>query len=298
MTKKKTTSTRRKSPESKKTPRKRSASRQRSAIQKPQMKIKTGEAARQAQAEQASRPLTVWGVLIRFLPVWVLILMILILAPTLPLRAVQGFVGWVGGLFPGAQTPQSVEPVFIVEDAEGRSLEDSELPEPSWSLEVSPVFTPEVRAWANEIGVWSTAYRIKPNTIATLMQIESCGNPDIVSPAGAAGLFQVTSVHFEEGENPLDPDTNARRGLTYFAEMYARANGDLGLALAAYNAGPSVLTLSPAEWPAETQSYQFWGSGIYEEAELGLDESPTLQDWLEAGGAALCEQAAESLGAE
>jgi soluble lytic murein transglycosylase-like protein len=296
MTKKKSTSTRRKTPQSKKTPRKRSASRQRS-VQKPQMKIKTGEAARQARAEQASRPLTVWGVVIRFLPVWVLILMILILAPALPLRAVQGIAGWVGGLFPGAGTAESVEPVFIVEDAESRPL-DRELPTPSWSLEIASVFTPEVRAWEDEIGVWSTAYRIKPNLIATLMQIESCGNPEIVSPAGATGLFQVTPIHFEEGEDPLDPDTNARRGLTYFADMYARANGDLGLALAAYNAGPSVLTLSPAEWPAETQSYQFWGSGIYEEAELGLDQSPTLQDWLEAGGAALCEQAAEALGGE
>lgn len=297
MTKKKSTSSRRKTP-SKKTPRKRSASRRNAPIQKPQMKIKTGEAARQARAEQASRPLTVWGVLIRLLPVWALVLAILILAPTLPLRAVQGVVGWVGGLLPGPQVPVSAEPVFIVDDAEGRSLEGGELPELNWSLDMSPVFTPEVRTWEEEIAVWSTAYRIKPNLIATLMQIESCGNPEIASPAGAAGLFQVTPIHFEEGEDPLDPDTNARRGLTFFADMYARANGDLGLAMATYNAGPSVLVLSPTEWPAETQDYQFWGSGIYEEAELGLEQSPTLQDWLEAGGAALCEEAAEVLGLE
>ena len=125
---------------------------------------------------------------------------------------------------------------------------------------------------------------------------ESCGNPNAVSEQGAQGLFQVMPLHFAQDESPFDPDTNAQRGLQFFADMYAAANGDPGLTFAAYNAGSSVLEQSPSAWPEETQYYQFWGSGIFEEAERGLDQSPTLLEWLMAGGAELCNQAAEELG--
>ena len=268
----------------------------RPSFEKPKLRLSTGDAARQAQQEEAQRPLTIWGLLIRLLPVWALRLMILILEPALPIRAIGGLVRAVSGL--GVRSPvvqqTAAEPVFIVEGAESRPPAD--IPTPAWDLSIASVFTPEVQYWADDIANWSLAYRIKPNLIATLIQIESCGNPSAVSAAGALGLFQVLPLHFAEGGDPLDPGTNARRGLTFFAEMYAQANGDLGLTFAAYNGGPGVLDLSPAEWPAETQAYQFWGSGIFEEAELGLRESPTLLDWLAAGGQGLCDQAAVSLG--
>lgn len=263
------------------------------ARRKPKVTVRVGKDAREAMQEEDGRPLTLLALLIRLLPVWVLIAIILLLEPTLPLRAING-LGRLVGIGRQAEEAPVAEPVFIVEEAQGLPLQN-DLPTPSWSLEISEVFTPEVQAWAEKIGEWSLTYRIKPNLIATLMQIESCGNPEAGSPAGAQGLFQVVPLHFMDDEDPYDPETNALRGLTYFAEVYAQANGDLGLALAAYNGGPGMISVSPADWPDETQAYQFWGSGIYEEAEMGLSESPTLQDWLDAGGNALCEQAADEL---
>lgn len=265
-------------------------------IEKPRLIVKTGEAARQAQREQEAHPhITFWGMMIRLLPLWALLIMILLLEPALPVRAVGAAVGWVRSLIPGRGASPISEPVFIVEGAQGGSVE-GELPLPNWSLELSPAFTPEVQYWEDRIAEWSLAYRVKPNLIATLMQIESCGNPAAQSAMGAQGLFQVMPLHFAEGEDPLDPDTNARRGLQYFVEMYAASNGDIGLTFAAYNGGPSVIELSPSEWASETQDYQFWGSGIFEETEQGLRESPTLLDWLAAGGESLCVQAAGALG--
>ncbi|MBI3361154.1 MAG: hypothetical protein HY023_08590, partial [Chloroflexi bacterium] len=41
---------------------------------------------------------------------------------------------------------------------------------------LSPLFTPEVRHWEKDIVKWSAAYGIDPNLVATVMQIESCGN--------------------------------------------------------------------------------------------------------------------------
>lgn len=263
-------------------------------LTKPRVEIKRGQEAREARAEDARQPLSIWGVVIRFLPVWALLIMILILAPTLPFRI-------IGSVFAGLFSRETViveqtaEPLFIVE---GNSIlpEESDLPPPDWSLEIASFYTPEVQYWAEDIARWSVTYRVRPNIIATLIQIESCGDPLVSSEAGAMGLFQVMPIHFAEEEDPFNSDTSARRGLAFFAEMLASANGDVGLAFAAYNGGPSVFTLSPSEWAAETRYYQFWGSGIYEEAEAGLTQSPTLIEWLDAGGASLCSHAANTLG--
>ena len=78
---------------------------------------------------------------------------------------------------------------------------------------ISPLFTPEVQAWESEILAWSEKYRLDPNLVATVMQIESCGYQMAESRAGAKGLFQVMPYHFQDGENPYHPSTNAKRGL-------------------------------------------------------------------------------------
>ncbi len=262
-------------------------------IEKPRVSIRPKTAA-EAKEEQEQTPTTFWGWMFRFLPVWALLIVILILAPTLPIQAVRSVVGWVGNLLPDSPPP-SVEPVFIVENPDAIPPQ-GDLPTPNWSLEIASFFTPEVQYWRDSIARWSLTYRVRPNMIATLLQIESCGDPTVVSEAGAQGLFQVLPLHFAESEDPFDPEINARRGLEYFAQMLATANGDPGLAFAAYNGGPSVFYSSPTEWPRETQDYQFWGSGIYEEAEMNLQESPTLLQWLAAGGAGLCQRAAVTLG--
>ena len=131
--------------------------------------------------------------------------------------------------------------------------------------------------------------------LATIMQIESCGDPQANSHAGAQGLFQVMPFHFTAGENMLDPDTNARRGANYFAERLVQTSGDVGKAFAGYNGGHVAAGSSWNNWAAETQRYFVWSTGIYEEAKAGLTSSPTLQEWYAAGGTSLCNQAANRL---
>jgi soluble lytic murein transglycosylase-like protein len=158
---------------------------------------------------------------------------------------------------------------------------------------LSPVFTPEVRRWENEILAWAAAYAIDPNLVATVMQIESCGNPVVASHAGAQGLFQVMPFHFAAGENMVDPQTNAARGLAYLARGLELAGGQVGLALAGYNGGHSQIGRDSSLWPNETQRYYYWGTGIYEEAAAGAAQSARLAEWLAAGGASLCARAAQ-----
>jgi hypothetical protein len=163
-------------------------------------------------------------------------------------------------------------------------------------LEISPVFTPEVQYWAGRIQVWSAAAGLDPNLVATVMQIESCGDPHALSRAGAMGLFQVMPFHFTAADDPYAPDTNALRGMDYLRRSLETASGDPRLALAGYNGGIGVIGLSESAWAAETQRYAFWGSGIYAQASSGAGESPRLQEWLAANGVYLCRQAHDRLG--
>jgi hypothetical protein len=161
---------------------------------------------------------------------------------------------------------------------------------------IAPVFTAEVKYWEPQIIAWSQEHGVDPNLAAIIMQIESCGDPHAASYAGAQGLFQVMPFHFAAGEDALDPDTNARRGLNYFVERLAQTNGDIGRAFAGYNGGHVAAASSWDQWAAETQRYYRWSTGIYSDIQSGLTQSPTIDSWLQAGGASLCRQAAQRIG--
>lgn len=101
--------------------------------------------------------------------------------------------------------------------------------------------------------------------------------------------------HFAVGERPFEPEVNARRGLRYLARSLGLAAGDRRLTLAGYNGGHAVIGWPISRWPNETLRFADWGIGILQDAEAGLAPSPGLQAWLRAGGAALCQRAAEFL---
>lgn len=161
---------------------------------------------------------------------------------------------------------------------------------------ISPIFTREVRYWEDKIVSWAQQYGLEPNMVAIIMQVESCGDPQAESIAGASGLFQVMPFHFQAGEDRFNPDTNALRGLQYFADRLAQTGGDVGRAFAGYNGGHVAAAGNWESWAYETQRYYVWTTGLYEDLGIGLGESPTLQRWLSAGGASLCKQAALRLG--
>jgi soluble lytic murein transglycosylase-like protein len=166
---------------------------------------------------------------------------------------------------------------------------------------LAPLFTPEVRYWAGVIQSWAAESGLDANLLATVMQIESCGDPLARSRAGAMGLFQVMPYHFYAMDNPYDPDTNALRGMAYLKRSLEAAQGDIRLTLAGYNGGISVISRAESAWAEETQRYVYWGSGIYQDAVTtndtsGAGESLRLQEWLAAGGTSLCKQARQRLG--
>lgn len=163
-------------------------------------------------------------------------------------------------------------------------------------------FTISVEYWEPAIYSWAEESQINPNLIATIMQIESCGNPYVSSHAGAQGLMQVMPANFQDGDNQLDLNTNMRTGVSIFQDCLKYSTDpnfdgitdqgpDVGLALVCYNGGPSLLSLPQSQWYNESQAYYRWGTGIWRDASQGLAYSSTLDAWLNAGGSNLCTQA-------
>jgi len=158
-------------------------------------------------------------------------------------------------------------------------------------------FAPEVLRWEAEILEWAGEHELDANLVATVMQIESCGDPQALSGAGAMGLFQVMPYHFADGEDSYAPATNALRGLAYLAKSMDNFEGDASMAMAGYNGGINGASRPQVQWAQETVDYQYWGENIYEDAREGRSNSAVLNEWMAAGGASLCAQAGQRLAA-
>lgn len=84
---------------------------------------------------------------------------------------------------------------------------------------------------------------LSPKLIQSIILTESNGNPHKVSPKGAKGLMQLMPVVIEEYKvaDPYDPAANIRAGVQYLGTLLHQFSGDLSMALAAYNAGPTAV---------------------------------------------------------
>lgn len=89
----------------------------------------------------------------------------------------------------------------------------------------------------------SRHYEMDPGLITTVVGVESGFNHLAVSPKGARGLMQLMPDTAKEyGVNNLhDARENLEGGVAYLRDLARRYNGDMELALAAYNAGPEAV---------------------------------------------------------
>jgi soluble lytic murein transglycosylase-like protein len=120
-------------------------------------------------------------------------------------------------------------------------------PKPLSNPELSPLITKA-----------AATYGLAPELLAAVIQAESGGNAQAVSPAGAQGLMQLmpgTAAGLGVS-NPFDPEQNVMGGAHYLRMQLDRFGGDVRLALAAYNAGPGAVQRYHGVPPyAETQHY-------------------------------------------
>ncbi|HLN48656.1 MAG TPA: transglycosylase SLT domain-containing protein [Steroidobacteraceae bacterium] len=100
---------------------------------------------------------------------------------------------------------------------------------------------------------------VEPNLLRAVIVVESGFNSRAVSKRGAVGLMQLmpaTATRFGVS-NPYDPKQNVHAGARYLKFLIDRFGQDIGLALAAYNAGEEAVDRNGGRIPpfAETMAY-------------------------------------------
>jgi soluble lytic murein transglycosylase-like protein len=93
--------------------------------------------------------------------------------------------------------------------------------------------------------VYASAFDVPLELVEAVIQVESAWNPFAVSRKGAAGLMQLmpqTARRFGV-QDRFNIEENIRGGVAYLAWLIRLFQGDLRLAVAAYQAGESQILL-------------------------------------------------------
>jgi soluble lytic murein transglycosylase-like protein len=103
---------------------------------------------------------------------------------------------------------------------------------------------PVLSKYGSTIDKASREFKIDSKLIYSVIMAESGGKADAVSSKGARGLMQlVDSTAADMGvADSLNPHQNIIGGTKYLRILLDRYNGNLRLALAAYNAGPGTVS--------------------------------------------------------
>jgi len=99
-------------------------------------------------------------------------------------------------------------------------------------------------------------HNIDEKLIHAVIQVESGWRPNAVSPKGATGLMQLmpSTAKMLGVRDSFDPEQNINGGTRYLAQLANKYKGNMELALAAYNAGPSRVD-ADGDTPEETTRY-------------------------------------------
>ena len=100
-------------------------------------------------------------------------------------------------------------------------------------------------------------YKVDPKLVAAVAEVESNGNQEAVSSAGAIGVMQLMpDTAASLGVDPYNKQQNIEGGAKYLRQMLDAFGGDTKKAVAAYNAGPGAVKDYGGVPPyKETQNY-------------------------------------------
>lgn len=104
--------------------------------------------------------------------------------------------------------------------------------DPNWISDAERLYYPIIIKYSKH-------YDVDPLLVKAVIMAESSFNPNAVSRVGAQGLMQLMprTARYLGVEDSFNPDHNIQGGVKYIKRLLDRFDGDVRLALAAYNAG-------------------------------------------------------------
>ena len=193
------------------------------------------------------------------------------------LWGLAGFNPQPVGILPlGSQPMSETAPSSLVApEALPLAVSEPSLPEPNFSLSQSPPVVPSppeqaakkpariVRSESYQrletlIKKYAALHGVDEELVWAVMRHESGFDPGAVSPKGAMGLMQLMpgTAALLGVRDPFNVEQNIQGGIRYLEMCLARFDQDVGMAVAAYNAGPENVAKYQGCPPfPETQHY-------------------------------------------
>jgi len=122
------------------------------------------------------------------------------------------------------------------------------------------------------------AFKVNPNLVRAVIQVESGYRPAAISPKGAKGLMQLmdnTALRYDVTD-PFNPDANIYAGTNHLSDLMSQFDNNVEFALAAYNAGAdSVIKHNGIPPFKETQNYVEKVVTLFDALEADTPNTPT-----------------------
>jgi hypothetical protein len=142
--------------------------------------------------------------------------------------------------------------------------------------------------YSNYINQAAEKYGVPPTLIAAVIKQESGYDKNAYSGAGAGGLMQLmpATARGLGVTNVYDPQQAIDGGTKYLAQQLKTFNGNISLALAAYNAGPNAVKKAGGNVPniPETKGYvksimAMYGGGNIDPSSLNVASDSGGGSW-------------------
>ncbi len=111
----------------------------------------------------------------------------------------------------------------------------------------------------NDINYFSIKNGIDPRLVKAVIKVESNFNPEAISSKKAMGIMQLIPSTAEdyEVENLFDAEDNLEGGIKLLSELIEFFDGDIKLALAAYNSGKQAVINHGYEIPPYPETIRY-----------------------------------------
>jgi hypothetical protein len=139
---------------------------------------------------------------------------------------------------------------------------------------------PAARRFATIIDAACRRHGVDQSLVHAIVFVESSYDPEAVSSQGALGLMQLMPVTAERYgvRDPLDPAQNIDAGVRFLKELLDLFDGDIELAVAAYNAGANAVIRAGYRIPENPETLAFVPRVLGHYQDLRIVASQTRAD--------------------